>query len=125
MLRNLRKLFLFPGVAILLLHGNAHAGNGDKEIEILKFISSDGKVAIFDEHAKPVGEMMVSDFALPLPVLDTARHGRLYKIGENKWVRSIAVQINQTATLAPNNQELIDRRGGASDENSHSSRGLK
>lgn len=96
------------------------------QLRIIKYISADGKITVYDNNAKAVGQKQIDTLRLPVDVLDTARGGKLYKIEDNFWVRSMSVQVNQAADLAPTNISILEAKTGrAADEKSHSGRGIK
>ncbi|HAI31818.1 MAG TPA: hypothetical protein DCM48_20185 [Thalassospira sp.] len=95
-------------------------------LQIINYISADGKITVYDDKAKAVGQKKIDTLPLPVNVLGTARGGKLYKIKDNFWVRSMSVQVNQPADLAPTNISILEAKTGRpSDEKSHSGRGIK
>lgn len=103
----------------------AHAEEQTR-LQIINYISADGKITVYDDNAKAVEQKQIDTLPLPVDVLETARGGKLYKIENNFWVRSMSVQVNQTADLAPTNISILEAKSGrAADEKSHSGRGIK
>lgn len=96
------------------------------QLQIINYISTDGKITVYNDNAKAVGQKQIDTLPLPVDVLETARGGKLYKIEDNFWVRSMSVQVNQSADLAPTNISILEAKTGrAADEKSHSGRGIK
>ncbi|OAZ14372.1 hypothetical protein [Thalassospira indica] len=96
------------------------------QLQIINYISTDGKITVYDDNARAVGQKQIDTLPLPVDVLETARGGKLYKIEDNLWVRSMSVQVNHSADLAPTNISILEAKTGrAADEKSHSGRGIK
>ncbi|MEQ8286683.1 hypothetical protein [Thalassospira sp.] len=111
--------------AVTIVSGDLTAfAADDTQLQIIELLS-DEKIDVYVDDLSDWKEVEISAFTLPLSVLETDDTNRFFKVGKDQWLHKYQIRLNEEAQLTSSDIILENKGGGAADENSNSSRGLK
>tara|TARA_E500000318_G_C3514985_1_gene193957 strand:- start:140 stop:517 length:378 start_codon:yes stop_codon:yes gene_type:complete len=111
--------------AVTIVSGDLTAfAADDTQLQIIELLS-DKKIDVYVDDLSDWKEVEISAFTLPLSVLETDDTNRFFKVGKDQWLHKYQIRLNEEAQLTSSDIILENKSGGAADENSNSSRGLK